>query len=167
MILKQIMKNKINLHDVVKQTKTMRENKLPNSKSGSYVEWLCRRYGLIFSFRKPSTDNNKLLYTYKYILNKINRDLATLELIIKHYPTISKLYQHYYPEHHSLYLNLFFIKDHLKLVLNSVRILESFNHYVDWITLKYYLEKEGEDYEEFKVSKNAGRRKERASERRL
>jgi hypothetical protein len=159
------MKNKINLKDVINQTKAIRERKVPRPKSDNHIEWLCRRYGLIFSFKDPKVDHNKMMYTYKYILNKINRDGNTLELIIKHYSTISKLYQYFHPEHHSLYFNLFFVKDHLKLVLDSVRILNTFNHYVDWITLKYFLEKEGEEYEELKTYEDSFSRKKRTGER--
>lgn len=145
------MKNKLNLKDVMNQTKRAKlESKIPDFTSHSHLEWLCRRYGLIFSFKDKRVDQSKVLFTYKHILSKINKNSETLESIIKHYSTISKLYQRYHPEHHTLYFNLFFVKDHLKLILDSIKILNSFNHYVDWVTLKYYLEKEGEDYVELR-----------------
>lgn len=158
------IKTHINLKDVIKHTSSKKGEEEPAKKSDYFIEWLCRRYGLIFSFKKAGHDRAKLSFTYKHLLKKINHDYALLEQIIKHYHTISKLYQHYHPEHHSLYLNIFFIKDHLKLFLDSIEILNRLNNNVDWVTLKYFLEIEGEDYEELKGHEDALLRKRRAEE---
>ena len=137
-----------NLNDVSKHTLLKKEKKEPSKKSDSFLENLCKKYGLIFSFKKSRYDRDKLSYTYKYILKNINNDYSLLENIVKHYFVISKLYQFHHPEHHALFFNLFFIKDHLKFVLDCVQILSSFNHKVDWVTLKFTLETQGEEYEE-------------------
>lgn len=158
------MKNKINLKDVENYTTMKKEAKVPSLKSETHVEWLCRRNGLIFSFKKAGANREKVSYTYKYVLQKINHDYDLLEQIIKHYHTISKLYQYYHPEHHTLYFNLFFVKDHLKLFLDCIEALNTFNHYVDWVTLDYHLKKEGEEYEELRGHEEFICRKKRAVE---
>lgn len=158
------IKTHINLKDVVKNTSHRKGEKKPNIKSDYYIEWLCRRYGLIFSFKKAGPDRSKVSFTYKHILKKINHDYVLLEQIIKYYHTISKLYQYYHPEHHSLYLNLFFIKDHLKLFLDSVEALNRLNYNVDWVTLKYLLEIGGEDYAELTGHEDSVFRKRRSEE---